>query len=256
MKIYLNSATGTDLIYYMQDGSLIDRKNYSVIKTPSNPISFRANQLVLNKEPQSIQEALRIFHNEFQDVPKVKHITITWDTESVIKADFLELHGLKYSSSYVLRLENKNRDVFNNNISCKEASSTEEWDFIVKSQIPKGQETNPAIYKFFIDHFKTQQDLVKQGKALWLIATDGKQCLGSLGVMFREDVARFQAVKTDSNFRGRGVCSSLIKHAVNKLGQINTFIMVTDNEHADALRLYQKHGFVISGLQHTLYKWN
>jgi hypothetical protein len=71
----------SELIFTGFDGQVIDRGEYLVIKTLSNPNFFWGNLLIFNSPPKAgdYQKWIEVFKKEFTD-PRIYHVTIAWDS--------------------------------------------------------------------------------------------------------------------------------------------------------------------------------
>jgi ribosomal protein S18 acetylase RimI-like enzyme len=88
------------------------------------------------------------------------------------------------------------------------------------------------------------------GQAMFL-AWDGGRPIGIAGVFGSPD--RFDVISmwTEPGSRGRGVAAALLRAAIAFAGSAPVFLSVTETNEA-ARRLYERHGFVATGLTEPL----
>lgn len=90
----------------------------------------------------------------------------------------------------------------------------------------------------------------EENQAMFLAWVDGRP-VGIAGVF--GDGTRFDVISmwTDPSARGRGVASSLLEAAIAFAGDAPVFLSVTETNET-ARRLYERHGFVATGLTEPL----
>ena len=78
----------TDFIFNKFNGEVIDKGEYIVTKTASNPHYFWGNLLLFKEPPKKgdYQKWIKIFKREFAN-PKVYHITVAWDSPDAEEGD-------------------------------------------------------------------------------------------------------------------------------------------------------------------------
>ena len=108
-----------------------------------------------------------------------------------------------------------------------------------------GEEDDLSV-AFATGKTRAHRRLVEQGRGQWFGAFLGDELVASLGIFVAsEGLARFQDVKTRPDFRGRGLCGTLVhaagRHAFDELG-VHTLLMVADPDYL-AIRVYRSVGF-------------
>jgi hypothetical protein len=96
----------TDLIFTSYDGEIIDRGDYLVIRTPTNPSFYWGNYLLFERPPMDgdYQRWQELFAKEIGTPPLVTHQVFGWDTtdnEKGVIEPFLE-NGYHVEQSVVL----------------------------------------------------------------------------------------------------------------------------------------------------------
>ena len=71
------------MIFWRAEGEVIDRGEYWLVRTPSNPTYYSGNLLIFNRPPVEGDYArwLEMFEREFKDEPEVRHVLFMWDVE-------------------------------------------------------------------------------------------------------------------------------------------------------------------------------
>ena len=89
------------------------------------------------------------------------------------------------------------------------------------------------------------RDLVEGGEGEWFGAFRDGQLVGALGLIRGENEARFQDVLTHAEFRRRGICSALLRRAVESYRRTNLegTVYILAKAGADSERLYTRFGF-------------
>jgi hypothetical protein len=98
-------AYRADLILPRFDGIILDRGDYLVIRTPTNPLFYWGHFLlfIAPPGPGDFDRWRQLFAEEFGDLPQVKHITLGWDAPDGTQGEiqpFLDA-GFHYSKEVV-----------------------------------------------------------------------------------------------------------------------------------------------------------
>ena len=96
----------TDLFFPRFDGEVVDRGDYTVVRTPSNPTFHWGNFLLFDRPPAAgdFERWQRLFAEEIGKPSDIGHVAFGWDTVNGEKGDlqsFLDA-GLRPNSSVVL----------------------------------------------------------------------------------------------------------------------------------------------------------
>lgn len=251
----------TDLHLRGFDGQILERDNYTVIRTPKNP-TFRWGNFLLFKRPPTaadLEPWQAAFRAEHPDAP---HIALGWDDpkqqgdiSAFLKAGFDFQADTVMSAQTVHTPPKQNPDC---QIRPLEPQNWAEWidlECAVNAATPEYERESTDGYRIFVE--RKADDFARMIAAghgqYWGAFLDGRLA-ASLGLFFWGDVGRFQWVATHPDFRRRGLCGTLVYH-VAKLGleKVGTLVMVADPEYV-AAGIYESVGFQRSEMQFGLEK--
>ncbi len=242
----------TDLIFPRFDGQIIDRGNYLVILTPTNPNFYWGNFILFSTPPQTgdLEKWKAIFSREIASLLKVEHFAFGWDTvagELGAVKPFLD-NGFNLDQSVVLT----SRQItippkYNQQVTIRPLNADWEWEQALQNQIIcRPKEHSLAEYQVFKrGQMLRYRQMTNAGLGCWFGAFLNDQLVADLGVFTDGSVGRFQQVGTHPDFRRRGICGALVyqasRHAIDHL-KIKTLVMVAD-ENYHAAKIYQSVGF-------------
>lgn len=242
----------TDLIFPKFDGRIIDRGDYLVILTPSNPTFYWGNFLLFPDPPGKgdFDNWRTIFAREIGSQLNVHHMAFAWDSidgQTGEVKPFLDA-GFNLNQSVVLTTEQvKTPPKYNSEVDVRPISEDWEWTQALQNQIrcrsPEfGLESYSAFkQKQMVRYRKMTQAAVGE----WFGAFLKNQLVADLGLFCEEGIGRFQEVETHPDYRRRGICGTLVYqasgYAFEHLGA-KTLVMVAD-EHYHAARIYESVGF-------------
>lgn len=237
-------ALKTDLIFTKQDGEILDRGNYLVVKTTSNPNFFLGN-LIIFENPQKtdlLDDWVKIFDKELTD-PRIYHKTFAWDSEEIGEIEPFEEAGYKFEKSVVLTAT-KNQIVApaKQNLRIKIVPIKDfDWHEVISVQ----SAINPQDASFYAKQALAYQKMVKEGLGEWFGAYLDDILVGSLGIFKEYKIGRYQIVSTHPTYQRLGICSTLVfktaQYAFSHMG-IDKLVMVAD-ENYHAARIYESVGF-------------
>ncbi len=254
----------TDFIFAQFSGSIQNKGSYTVIQTPNNPGYFWGNYIIFDRPPQQgdLGKWKTLFDKEFPCYSEPQHYVFTWDTEKIAKGyiqEFLD-DGFKFESAVVLTANNLQKPPHpNQNISIRKISSDEEWEAVIKLQTLCA---NPELMADFYDDFKRSQinqyrKMSEARKGDWFGAFIDSKLVGDLGIFFEGDIARYQNVGTHPDYRGQGICGTIV-HAAGKIALdeygVKTLVMEADPEY-HAARIYESVGFARAETNYSLTWW-
>lgn len=254
----------TDLLFNQLDGSVVDKGEYIVATTTSNPNYFWGNLLLYKKPPQQgdLEKWKSDFKNEFQN-PDIYHITLAWDSPSAEEGDCSEFinEGFSLDKSIVLTTNQVIRPrKYNSNIKIK--TITEDADFLnsikIQTLSADDQLTKETWNEFYLKSMTNYKKLIQDGHGEWFGAYLNDILVGSLGLFTDEKVGRFQIVSTHPDYQRQGVCSTLVyeaaKFGFEKMG-VDILVMVADEEY-HAAKIYESVGFKPNQKQIGLCWWD
>jgi RimJ/RimL family protein N-acetyltransferase len=246
-------AWRTDLALLGAAGSEVhDRGDHLVVRTPGNPGYHWGNFLLLAAPagPDEVPDWLQAFEREF---PAAGHRAFGVDgTEgSVDDLAPFRAAGLTVDASTVMTARAVHEPAHpNTEAAVRPLASDDDWAQQVELEL-----TDDELHggrEFATRRAAAQRSLVERGLGQWFGAFLGGQLASSLGLcVASEGLARYQTVITHPDFRGQGLCGTLVHHAgrfgFDELG-VHTLVMVADPDYL-AIRIYRSVGFTGSETQ-------
>jgi GNAT superfamily N-acetyltransferase len=252
----------TDLIFPAFDGQIIDRGDYLVVRTPSNPTFYWGNFLLFEHPPgESDYHAWReLFAREIGVPPQIEHQAFGWDSigaEKGVIQPFLE-GGFHLDYGSVLTAQ---RDSLipksSPGITLRSLRTEEDWDQSVENQVICREPIfSEAGYRVFRQRqMQRYREMVAHGLGTWFGAFSEDRLVADLGLFCDRELGRYQSVQTHPDFRKRGIAGALLYtaglYALDHFN-IDTLVIVTESESA-AERLYKSIGFRFA--EYTLGVW-
>ena len=253
----------TDLIFPAFDGVIIDRGNYLVIRTPSNPTFYWGNFLLFDHPPQEgdYSRWQEIFAKEIGIPPQVEHQAFGWDTtnnETGIIQPFLE-SGFILEHLAVLTVPRDHLTPKSSpGVILRPLLSENDWNQSIENQVICREPMFPeAGYRIFRQRqVKRNRAMVSHGLGAWFGAFSGSRLVADLGIFCDRELGRYQSVQTHPDFRRRGIAGALVYNAaLYALDHFNleTLVIVAEAD-SPAERLYQSIGFQITEYQLGIWK--
>lgn len=242
----------TDLIFPHFDGEVIDRGDYTVIRTPFNPTFYWGNFLLFVQPPAAgdLHRWRRLFAEEIGTPPATKHLAFGWDTtagETGVIQPFLDA-GFRSNSSVVLTTQEVSKPPkFNEQIEVRRLTQDWEWEGALEVQVACREPEHAADgYRTFKQRQMARwRTMAEAGLGEWFGAFLEGRIVGDLGVFVQGGVGRFQSVGTHPDFRRRGICGTLVYEAAQYAFEhlrAETLVMVADEEY-HAAKIYESVGF-------------
>jgi ribosomal protein S18 acetylase RimI-like enzyme len=237
------------------------RDGYLMVRSPGNPAHYWGNLLLFDDAPESGdgERWERLFELEFEDDPRVAHVTLAWDrVDGVLgsaRADFLsrgyeleEVVGL-VADPHALRMHPRaNTEVVIGELDPLPGCDQDLWDQAIELQVAARDEYfEENAYREFVGHrLEDLRVLFRAGRGAWYVATypDRGEVVASCGIVVTGERGRFQAVDTAAAHRRRGISSRLVVEAAGraaKRGARHVVIAAEPDYHA--LGLYESLGF-------------
>ncbi len=257
-------AYRTDLFFPAFDGQILDRGDYLVVRTPSNPTFYWGNFLLFARPPQSGDDRRwrDLFAREIGTPPEVQHVALGWDSpegEAGEIQPFLQA-GFEASFDLVLTSSQPRRPARPAaGIIVGPLASDEDWAAAQELDVLcRGPGHDEAGYRLFrrraADRYRR---MAAAGRGDWYGAFDGQRLVGALGLFHQDGIGRYQSVTTHPDFRRRGVASIMVyeagRHAIARYG-LQTLVIVAEQE-SSASRLYAAVGFASSEKSVGLVWW-
>ena len=243
----------TDLFFPRFDGEVVDRGDYTVIRTPSNPTFHWGNFLLFDRPPAAgdFERWQRLFAEEIGKPSDIGHVAFGWDTVNGEKGDlqsFLDA-GLRPNSSVVLTASAVNPPPkVNADCVIRPLREDWEWESATEAQIScrAPEHTLEGYTPYKTRAMARYRRMVQAGLGEWFGAFLEGRAAADLGVFVENGVGRFQSVVTHPDFRRRGLCGTLVyeaaRYAFERLGA-ETLVMVADEEY-HAAKIYESVGFL------------
>ena len=206
----------TDLALIATRGSVRDRGDYLVARTPDDPGYYYGNLLALPRAlaPGELPERLARFARELGDEPAIRHVTLCWDgvdgdlgaADELTAAGF-ELERLAGMVATELAAAPAPRDLELRPLAPSELVRTVDLDPVMSGDAERHRQ-------FLRRRAAWQRTLVTRGLAEFWGAFDRDALVASLGVVRLDTRGRYQDVQTASSHRRRGIASALVTAAV------------------------------------------
>lgn len=257
-------AWRTDLIFPAFDGVLLERRDYLVVRTPSNPTFYWGNFLLFRRPPSpgDVERWPRLFAEEIGAPPRVRHQTFGWDspegeagaTEAFVAHGFRLLHSSVLTASSVAPSPHLTEEIV-----VRPLDSDGDWHQATENQIRCREDGHAeAGYRFFKEaEMARYRRMAQAGRGAWFGAFLGTVLVADLGIFHTGDLGRFQSVETHPAHRRRGYAGTLVyraaRHALAHMG-VGTLVLVADAG-SPAERLYRSVGFLPSEQEVALERW-
>jgi GNAT superfamily N-acetyltransferase len=235
----------TDLGLLARRGTIIDRDDYLVAITPDDPGYYYGNLLVLPAPPQIGEVAYwtRRFADEFRH-PEIKHVTLRWDgiaadtgaREELVAAGFtIEIDQVMTART----IDAPAIDLEVRPLEPDEVLAVADLGFAI------GDRHDEAYRQFLQRRAAWKRELVVSGEARFWGAFDGRDLVGSLGLVpLGNGIARYQDVQTATSHRKRGIASAMLAAAARDVHCETLVILVMPG--SDAARVYERVGFTVA----------
>lgn len=252
----------TDLIFARFNGKIIDKGNYVLVQTPSNPGYHWGNYIIFDSPP-SAGDYLKwkaIFEKEFTYYNEFSHMSFTWEMEK--RGEYQEFidHGFEFSEAIVLSTKKPTfPEKYNHQLQVKKIISDKQWEDATEMQRlccdPKY--ANAGYENFKRKQMANYRAMSEKGLGNWFGAYIEEQIVGDLGIFFEEDLARYQNVGTHPEFRRQGICQTLVYETAQIALQeykVSTLVMEADADY-HAAKIYESVGFQPTEKNYALSWW-
>ncbi len=255
----------TELIFPGFDGEIINREDYLVVLTPTNPTYFWGNFLLFPQPPGpgDLERWKSIFAREISARFDVYHLAFAWDTvqgETGAIQPFLD-EGFDLNQSIVLSAQQvRIPPKYNQEVKIRSLAEDWEWQQVLETQVLcRPPEHNLEGYRVFKEQqIARYRQMAAAGLGAWFGAFLGDQLVADLGLFGRDGIGRFQQVETHPDFRRRGICGALVyqvsRYGLDQMG-LHTLVMSAD-EHYHAARIYETVGFEPRERQANVQWWD
>jgi GNAT superfamily N-acetyltransferase len=238
----------TELALAATRGSVEDRGDYLVVRTPDDPGYYYGNLLVLPAAPQVGEVAFwtRRFGEAFGGQARVRHVTFLWDgTAGDVGADD-ELRAAGF------RIETTETMVASALVTPAAALpvrvlAPDEVMATADLAWRSGDRHDERFREFLNARASWQAALIARGAARFVGAYDGDALVASCGLVTLGERARFQDVLTAEPYRGRGLAAALLAAAA--AGTPARELVIVAHAGSTAARVYARAGFRVA--EHT-----
>jgi ribosomal protein S18 acetylase RimI-like enzyme len=242
----------TDLIFPSFDGEILDRGDYLVIRSPTNPTFYWGNYLLFSQPPREgdYTKWRELFVQEIGAPPQVEHQTYGWDSPEGEEGEiqpFLQA-GFSLNRGIVMRstdLPHPTRPPAQVNV--RALMNEADWAEALDNQVICRDEAfeERAYREFQARQMDRYREMAASGLGDWYGAFIDTRLVADLGIFHDGYLGRFQSVETHPGFRRRGIAGTLIAEA-SRLAKtrygIDILVIVAD-EGSGAARLYESLGF-------------
>lgn len=252
----------TDLIFAGFDGEIIDRGDFLVVRTPSNPTYYWGNFLLFADPPQAgdFRRWRQLFRQAIGGPPTTIHQTFGWDSpEPGITEPFREA-GFRLSHNIVMRCDEPRRPARPAEfVQIRILNTRAERQAAIELQVLcRDPEHEEASYRAFrarqMDRYEA---MTVAGLGDWYGAFVDGQLVADLGLFKHKSIGRYQAVETHPEFRRQGIAGTLVfeagRRSIAKYS-LQSLVIVAEDQ-SGASRLYANAGFEAVEPQWGLEKW-
>jgi len=239
----------TDCIFAKFNGEVIDRGNYILVQTRSNPTFHGGNYIIFDSPPKKgdYEKWRALFKTEFDYYEQMNHYLFTWqqevpgDIEEFTQNNFELEIGTVLSTEKVLKTPK-----YNSEIEVRPLKDNEWNDATEMAILTRDDCFSEESYRTFkTAQMKNYQRMVEANKGHWYGAFLNGKLVGDLGLFHGDGLGRFQNVTTHPGYRRLGVCQTLVYEAASyglNHYPIETLVMEADPEY-HAAKIYEKVGF-------------
>ena len=252
----------TDLIFPTFDGRIVDRGDYLVVLTPSNPMFYWGNFLVFQGPPVA-GDPMRwrsLFAEEIGMPLQASHETFGWDSPegSVgVVEPFLEA-GFSLVRSRVLRTSRLRPPARVATTRVRRLETASEWNMALDLQVLcREADHDEAGYRTYrIRQMERYRAMVAAGWGHWYGAFQDDRLVADLGLFHINGLGRFQSVETHPDFRRRGIAGTLVYEAgTMALAESLSALVIVADAGSPAEGLYVSVGFEPVEFQMGLERW-
>lgn len=249
----------TDIDVLPATSTVVDRGDYVVVRTPSNPTFHWGNFLMFRRAPgpgdRERWEAA--FDAEFGADREYRHVSLCWDVldQGTAIAEFVDGAGYEFDLAVALVAEPHELRAHaraSDDVTIRVLDPEEDgdlWNAVLDLQVEAREpgHTESEYRRFVTARMRDRRIRFRDGEGAWVVALDSTgRVVSSCGVVITEGRCRFQAVDTAPSHRRRGIATRLVHEAgriaIERFGARQLVIVADVNYHAKAL--YESLGFV------------
>lgn len=233
----------TELGLAATQGTLEDRGDHVVIRTPANPDYYFGNFLVLAEPPRDIAPWIRRFHDAFADAAGIQHVAFRWDaTTAAGPLEALQAAGFEVSNDSVMTATTVTAG--DTPYPIRELRA-DEMPAVAALALASSDDQGPAYRRFLERRAAWKGVIIERGLGSFWGAFDDDTLVGSLGLVRLDRLARYQDVQTAATHRGRGIASALLAAAAEHVTGVEQYVIVAEPT-SIAARIYARAGFRVA----------
>ncbi|MFO7545134.1 MAG: GNAT family N-acetyltransferase [Trueperaceae bacterium] len=243
----------TDLFFPAFDGSIVDRGEYLVVTTPTNPTYHWGNFVLFPGPPRAgdLARWTEAFRREIGEPEQVGHAAFGIDgvdgdggeVQPFLDAGFELERGVVLTARAVRPPPRPNPDV-----TVRPLAGDADWEMAVQHgpTALESDEHDEGFVAFHRRQMARYRAMAEAGRGHWFGAFSGGALVADLGLFHQDGVGRYQSVVTHPEHRGRGIASTMVhaaaEHVLRHDG-VRKLVIVAD-EGSQAARIYASVGFV------------
>ncbi|RPJ52193.1 MAG: N-acetyltransferase [Chloroflexi bacterium] len=242
----------TDLFFPRFEGIVLDRGEYTVILTPSNPDFYWGNYLLFSQPPAQgdLERWQALFEQEICSRQNAPHRVFGWDSSTGDKGAVEPFLAAGYNLSQGIVLTAREVTLppkYNHAVVVRPLVEEWEWNQVLRNQVDcrPPQFTADEYRPFKTAKMARYREMQQAGLGAWFGAFLGDRLVADLGLFCIDGVARFQSVETVPEYRRQGICGTMVYQVANygfeHLGA-KKLVMIAD-EFYHAARIYESVGF-------------
>jgi RimJ/RimL family protein N-acetyltransferase len=243
-------AFQTDLALLQLGGTHVeDRGDYLIVRSPHNPMFWWGNYLLLETVPPA-KDADRWLARFAAEFPHAAHVALGFDgiDGSVEQLSGFTTRGLTGEASTVMTASAVHEPPRpNREATYRRLVTDEDWARSIELRVACRDDNEEVSYReFATSKVATNRAMSEDGNGGWFGAFLDGELVTQMGLFAASaGLARFQAVETHPDVRGRGLAGTLV-HVVSQFGfdQLGArrLVMVADPDYV-AARVYRAVGF-------------
>ncbi len=257
MPAIRSAALRTEIMFAELDGTVVDRGEYIVVRTPSNPTFFWGNFIVFRDAPAPADLAPGgVRESQFaKEFPTARHRLFAWDDIHAASFDAspFEPLGFTRDDTVLRRIERAAELEPSSSTWNIRETRVEEWGAVFElcDRCMTPDTIFAAGYREFLRiQVERYARLVDAGHGRWFgVFVDGA-LVATCGVFTHAGLSRFQMVNVDAPWRRRGIAAALVSRVTQfALEKWPEPVHIGSWPDTEADRLYARLGF--TQVEHT-----
>ena len=239
----------SDLMVMRGFTHVTEHPEYYEFRTPDEPDYWYGNCIVEKMPPIDPASVLARFDRHF---PTSKHAVMCWDIPDFQMAEgtadwFRERDFSVERDVFLSGGRDINRFDLPAGITARPIGD-DDWGQLIDAQQAIGVELGfaDATHRSYLESRNARRrDQIARGEGQWFGAFDGDLLVADMGIFHDQDVARYQAVATHVDYRGRGICAALlgIAHEWAIARAPDATVLIATDATGSARRVYERVGF-------------